>query len=314
MNWLLGAPVSVFAREPAPGHVQAVVEYEGATGIAEGSMRMPASYPFSSSIRVDCERGAAEYAFTAAPAEGGGNIGEAQGPPGLRLYPADGEPVTVPVESADPGGPRSRTLSSASRRAAIPRRARASRRARRYACRSPRIDRSPAGAPRQSDAASTTERERRRRVKPARTVFAKRLTREDAGDVRAGHGRRRDWRARAPRAGATPTIPAPAVANSSNMRRHGSVSAAGLALSPRTPGYASSPRRRVRRHYPPAGGTGGRLGALPLSADAARISSAYFTRRREVDPREGDQRPRLDELTEIVKNDSLSSATRSRAG
>jgi predicted dehydrogenase len=105
MNWLLGAPISVFAREPAPGHVQALVEYEGATGIAEGSMRMPASYPFSSSIRVDCERGAAEYAFTAAPAEGGGNIGEAQGPPGLRLYPAEGEPVTVPVESADPWGP-----------------------------------------------------------------------------------------------------------------------------------------------------------------------------------------------------------------
>jgi predicted dehydrogenase len=105
MNWLLGPPVSVFAHEPAPGHVQALVEYEGASGIAEGSMRMPASYPFSSSIRVDCESGSAEYAFTAAPAEGGGNIGEAQGPPGLRLYPADGEPVTVPVESADPWGP-----------------------------------------------------------------------------------------------------------------------------------------------------------------------------------------------------------------
>jgi predicted dehydrogenase len=100
MNWLLGAPVSVFAREPAPGHVQALVEYDGACGIAEGSMRMPPSYPFSSSIR-----GSAEYAFTAAPAEGGGNIGEAQGPPGLRLYPADGEPVTVSVESADPWGP-----------------------------------------------------------------------------------------------------------------------------------------------------------------------------------------------------------------
>jgi predicted dehydrogenase len=105
MNWLLGAPVSVFAHEPAPGHVQALVEYEGASGIAEGSMRMPPSYPFTSSIRVDGERGSAEYTFTAAPAEGGGNIGEAQGAPGLRLYPADGEPATVPVESADPWGP-----------------------------------------------------------------------------------------------------------------------------------------------------------------------------------------------------------------
>jgi predicted dehydrogenase len=105
MNWLLGTPVSAYAREPAPGHVQALVEYEGGSGTAEGSMRMPRSYPFSSTIRVDCESGAAEYAFSAAPAVGGGNIGEAQGPPGLRLYPADGEPVTVPVESADPWGP-----------------------------------------------------------------------------------------------------------------------------------------------------------------------------------------------------------------
>jgi predicted dehydrogenase len=105
MNWLLGTPVLVYAREPAPGYVQALVEYEGASGIAEGSMRMPPSYPFSSGIRVDCERGAAEYAFSAAPAEGGGNIGESLAPPGLRLYPGDGEPATVPVESADPWGP-----------------------------------------------------------------------------------------------------------------------------------------------------------------------------------------------------------------
>jgi predicted dehydrogenase len=105
MNWLLGSPISVFAREPAPGHVQALVDFDGASGMAEGSMRMARSYPFSSKIRVDCESGAAEYGFSAAPAEGGGNIGEAQGPPGLRLYPADGEPVTVPVTSADPWGP-----------------------------------------------------------------------------------------------------------------------------------------------------------------------------------------------------------------
>jgi predicted dehydrogenase len=105
MNWLFGTPISAYAREPAPGHVQALVQYEGGSGTAEGSMRMPRSYPFSSTIRVDCEHGAAEYAFSAAPAEGGGNIGEAQGPPGLRLYPADGKPVTVPVASADPWGP-----------------------------------------------------------------------------------------------------------------------------------------------------------------------------------------------------------------
>jgi predicted dehydrogenase len=105
MNWLLGTPRSVFAHEPVRGHVHALVEYDGASAIAEGSMAMPRSYPFSSNIRVQGEDGAAEYAFSAAPAEGGGNIGESQGPRGLRVYPADGEPVTVPVESADPWGP-----------------------------------------------------------------------------------------------------------------------------------------------------------------------------------------------------------------
>lgn len=105
MNWLLGRPRSVFAREPAPGHVLAVVEYDDASGVGEGSMRMPRSYPFSSNIRVLCERGVAEYAFSAAPAEDGGNIGAPTAPRGLLLYPPGGRPTTVPVESGDPWGP-----------------------------------------------------------------------------------------------------------------------------------------------------------------------------------------------------------------
>ena len=105
MNWLLGAPRSVYASEPTPGHVHAVVEYDGACGIAEASMRMPRSYPFSSLIRVLCEGGVAEYAFSAAPVEGEGNIGASASARGLRLYPVGGEATTVPVESADPWGP-----------------------------------------------------------------------------------------------------------------------------------------------------------------------------------------------------------------
>jgi predicted dehydrogenase len=112
MNWLLGRPRQVFARpvsreeRGAPGQVLALVEYEQGEGIAEGSMMMPGSYPFSSKIRVLCEAGAAEYAFSAAPAEDGGNIGAA-GPAarGLWLFRPDAAPELVPVESADPWGP-----------------------------------------------------------------------------------------------------------------------------------------------------------------------------------------------------------------
>jgi UDP-N-acetylglucosamine 3-dehydrogenase len=105
MNWLLGEPRHVFAREPRAGHVQALVEYHGATGLAEGSVAMPRSYPFSSNIRVLCDEGAAEYAFSAAAVEGEGNIGASESARGLRLTPGDGPAVTIPVESADPWGP-----------------------------------------------------------------------------------------------------------------------------------------------------------------------------------------------------------------
>ncbi len=106
MNWLLGMPRRVFARAPHPNHVLAVVEYDDATGMAEGSMAMPKAYPFSSNVRVLAEGGVAEYAFSAAPAEGGGNVGASEAPRGLQLYlRARSEPVSVPVEPADPWGP-----------------------------------------------------------------------------------------------------------------------------------------------------------------------------------------------------------------
>ncbi len=105
LNALLGTPRRVYAQAPQPDHVVALVEYDGAAGLAEASMAMPTSYPFSSNVRVLCERGVAEYAFSAAPVEGEGNIGASSSARGLRLYPAGGEPRTVEVESADPWGP-----------------------------------------------------------------------------------------------------------------------------------------------------------------------------------------------------------------
>jgi predicted dehydrogenase len=107
MNRLLGKAKSVFAVEPTPGHVVATVAYDGADGIAEGSMRMPGSYPFSSNIRVLCEGGVAEYAFRATPAaEGEGNIGGVDpSVGGLRLYRPEAEPETIVLEAVDPWGP-----------------------------------------------------------------------------------------------------------------------------------------------------------------------------------------------------------------
>jgi predicted dehydrogenase len=105
INALLGVPRSVFASEPEPGHIHAVVQYDGGSGIAEGSMKMPRSYPFTSDIRVWGERAVAEYAFSAAPVEGEGNIGASSSARGLRVYPVDGEVRVVDVESADPWGP-----------------------------------------------------------------------------------------------------------------------------------------------------------------------------------------------------------------
>ena len=104
MNALLGTPQSVYASEPEPGHVQAIVEYDGATGIAEGSMKMPRSYPFSSNIRVLGSDGVAEYGFSATPVEGERNIGASTSARGLRVYPTGGEMRLEEVESTDPWG------------------------------------------------------------------------------------------------------------------------------------------------------------------------------------------------------------------
>jgi predicted dehydrogenase len=111
-NWLLGEPRRVYARaaasaDPAyPDHVVAIVEYDGAQAVVEGSMALPKSFPFSSLIRVNGEGGAAEYAFRAAPAEAGGNIGAVdESARGLRLHPRDREPELVLLDPVDPWGP-----------------------------------------------------------------------------------------------------------------------------------------------------------------------------------------------------------------
>jgi myo-inositol 2-dehydrogenase/D-chiro-inositol 1-dehydrogenase len=101
LNWLLGTPRRVTALARARDHVQALVEYDDAAGVVEGSWAMPRSYPFSAAIRVLGDEGAAEYSFSSAPVEGG-NVGAPAASSGLRLFPRDGAATSVPVEAGDP--------------------------------------------------------------------------------------------------------------------------------------------------------------------------------------------------------------------
>lgn len=106
---VLGPPRRVFARalrsgpHGAPQHCLAIVEHEGGEAVVEGGLMQPESYPFSSNLRVLCERGVVEYPFSAAPAADGGNIGGVdQSANRLRVHPADGPMRLVEVASADP--------------------------------------------------------------------------------------------------------------------------------------------------------------------------------------------------------------------
>jgi len=70
LNWVLGAPKSVYARgqEFRPGlwnDIHASIDYGGANGFVEGSEFMPRGYPFTCGLKVLCEGGVAEFAFRA---------------------------------------------------------------------------------------------------------------------------------------------------------------------------------------------------------------------------------------------------------
>jgi predicted dehydrogenase len=103
MNLLLGRPLQVFARSPVPGHVMATVEYEdGKCGFAEASMVMPSTYAFTSSIRVLCDKGAAEYQFVTTPVNEQGNISSPQQALKLNIYPPVGQARVASVAWTDP--------------------------------------------------------------------------------------------------------------------------------------------------------------------------------------------------------------------
>lgn len=104
MNWILGVPRSVVAngirnsRSGGLDQAQVLVGYEGGgTGLADGGMIQPESYPFTSRFEVLCERGAIEYHFQA-----GGRSFEVGEPTNrLTIYPEDGDPELLAVDQSD---------------------------------------------------------------------------------------------------------------------------------------------------------------------------------------------------------------------
>jgi predicted dehydrogenase len=103
LNWLFGAPKSVYARgqRGAPGgwdHVLTLVDYGGISCLAEGSVMMPDGYPFTMTLRVLCEKGTVEFTFRAGGTgvETGSDSGTS-----LMIYETGAEPRPLPAPGGD---------------------------------------------------------------------------------------------------------------------------------------------------------------------------------------------------------------------
>lgn len=104
LNWIVGQPKSVSGRgisnpiSAGYDQVQVMLDYGSASGLVDGGMMMPESYPFTAVLHVLCEKGAFEYTFRAGgrSVEMGGGINE------LVFYPNHGDPEVLTVAQQDP--------------------------------------------------------------------------------------------------------------------------------------------------------------------------------------------------------------------
>ena len=98
VTWMLGTPRAVTASglDNQPGgwkHVVITMEYAEAVAVVEGCGIMPASFPFSTSLRVVGSDGAIDLAWRMA-----GNVPESD----LIRYPQQGDPEVLSVPGYDP--------------------------------------------------------------------------------------------------------------------------------------------------------------------------------------------------------------------
>ena len=103
MNWIFGHPFSVAAagvlnpRSNGYDQTQVLIRYEEASGLVDGGMMMPESYPFTTRFEVLCENGSIEHHFRA-----GGRSFEIGEPTNeLVVYRNEGDPERIAVEQTD---------------------------------------------------------------------------------------------------------------------------------------------------------------------------------------------------------------------
>jgi predicted dehydrogenase len=112
MNWLLGTPLSVssFVLQGAGAgatHVVVGVTYERGRGVAEGSIALPKSHPFATSIDVHCERGSVHFGYEIARNAQATARDASQftpsAPPVVIVHPDDGGPPrTIEISGETP--------------------------------------------------------------------------------------------------------------------------------------------------------------------------------------------------------------------
>jgi predicted dehydrogenase len=106
LNWILGAPTSIYARgrESTPGmwdHILTVVDYGATAASLEASEFMPPDYPFTMTLTVLCQRGRVEYVFRA----GGVSVEMGSGVNSLMVYePGKAYVLPAPGSGSDAWG------------------------------------------------------------------------------------------------------------------------------------------------------------------------------------------------------------------